>query len=371
METKCASPERSSQKAILTSKAIIEDEEIFLKTLNACPDVVLVLNEHRQIICGNDQLLHLVQLSCTTDVLGKRPGEAFNCIHSDEEEAGCGTSEFCRECGAVKSVLNAQKGQSDSNECHMTIRTDKGDSSLDLRVWTVPMNIKGEIYVVLTIRDIGDEKRREALEHTFFHDILNELGVVMGYSQNVRDGFLLEGENPGNKMNLYAQRLVETIYAQRDLLAAERDMFEPKKVKFDVEGFIKEITDNASNSTWARHRGIECDCNNSTVDIETDRIILSRIMINLIKNAVEATETNGTVLVQYRRHEKHIFSVHNDSVMPETARLQIFQRSFSTKGKGRGTGTYSIKLFAEKYLKGKVAFTSTTNEGTTFTVSLP
>lgn len=57
--------------------------------------------------------------------------------------------------------------------------------------------------------------------------------------------------------------------------------------------------------------------------------------------------------------------------MPDEVKLQIFQRSFSTKGRGRGIGTYSIKLFTEKYLEGKVSFTSKEGEGTVFTVELP
>mgnify|MGYP006293419399 CR=1 len=36
--------------------------------------------------------------------------------------------------------------------------------------------------------------------------------------------------------------------------------------------------------------------------------------------------------------------------------MLLFKRSFSTKGVGRGIGTYSMKLFGEKYLKGKVDF---------------
>jgi sensor histidine kinase regulating citrate/malate metabolism len=52
--------------------------------------------------------------------------------------------------------------------------------------------------------------------------------------------------------------------------------------------------------------------------------------------------------------------------------LQIFQRSFSTKGEnGRGIGAYSVKLFGEGYLKGKVAFSSSDPEGTVFSLSLP
>ena len=50
---------------------------------------------------------------------------------------------------------------------------------------------------------------------------------------------------------------------------------------------------------------------------------------------------------------------------------QVFQRAFSTKGKGRGLGTYAIKLFSEKYLQGTVAFTSTEADGTLFRASYP
>lgn len=38
--------------------------------------------------------------------------------------------------------------------------------------------------------------------------------------------------------------------------------------------------------------------------------------------------------------------------------LQIFKRSFSTKRKGRGLGTYSMKLIGKDYLKGYIRFIS-------------
>jgi sensor histidine kinase regulating citrate/malate metabolism len=50
--------------------------------------------------------------------------------------------------------------------------------------------------------------------------------------------------------------------------------------------------------------------------------------------------------------------------------MQLFQRSFSTKGNGRGIGTYSIKLLTENYLKGKVSFFSNEEEGTVFSIEL-
>jgi sensor histidine kinase regulating citrate/malate metabolism len=56
--------------------------------------------------------------------------------------------------------------------------------------------------------------------------------------------------------------------------------------------------------------------------------------------------------------------------MPPEIQLQVFQRSCSTKGDGRGTGTYSIRLLSS-YLLGAASFSSTPEEGTTFHVTLP
>jgi sensor histidine kinase regulating citrate/malate metabolism len=52
--------------------------------------------------------------------------------------------------------------------------------------------------------------------------------------------------------------------------------------------------------------------------------------------------------------------------MPRAVQLQIFQRSFSTKGNGRGLGTYSMKLLSERYLNGRVTFKSSSRDGTVF-----
>jgi sensor histidine kinase regulating citrate/malate metabolism len=52
--------------------------------------------------------------------------------------------------------------------------------------------------------------------------------------------------------------------------------------------------------------------------------------------------------------------------MPDDVQLQVFKRSFSTKGAGRGLGTYSMKLLSEQYLNGRIALISSPQAGTTF-----
>jgi len=72
----------------------------------------------------------------------------------------------------------------------------------------------------------------------------------------------------------------------------------------------------------------------------------------------------------YTQNKEVLFWVHNSTHMPEETQSQIFKRSFSTKGKSRGLGTYSIRLLSEEYLGGKVWFESTPEKGTTFYLKL-
>jgi signal transduction histidine kinase len=106
--------------------------------------------------------------------------------------------------------------------------------------------------------------------------------------------------------------------------------------------------------------------------LKTDGALLKRILLNMAKNAAEATPEHGSITINYgHKPGIAVFSVHNNGMIPNHIRLQIFQRSFSTKGDGRGMGTYSMKLFGENYLRGRVYFISDEKAGTVFTIELP
>jgi len=158
---------------------------------------------------------------------------------------------------------------------------------------------------------------------------------------------------------------------QRQIRAAENGELE---IKIELTNSI-ELLDSAIGKIGfheaGKDRSIIKDKNSANVDFETDKILFQRVIINLLKNALEATEVTGTVLAGIENNEDKVtFWVKNDQVMPEDAQKQLFQRSFSTKGSGRGIGTYSIRLITENYLKGKVSFISNETEGTVFSIEL-
>jgi signal transduction histidine kinase len=109
------------------------------------------------------------------------------------------------------------------------------------------------------------------------------------------------------------------------------------------------------------------------VAIETDISLLSRVLCNMIINALEATEENGSVRVgATSKNGRLSLCVWNAGEIPADIAKRVFQRDFSTKAQaGRGIGTFSMMLFGEKYLGGRVDFTTSSSDGTVFRFILP
>ncbi len=90
----------------------------------------------------------------------------------------------------------------------------------------------------------------------------------------------------------------------------------------------------------------------------------------MVVNALEAADTRQTVTLDCRlKGREVVFSVSNPGLIPEEVRPEIFRRTYSTKGPGRGLGTYSMRLLSS-LLQGEVSFVCEKGE-TTFFLSLP
>jgi len=167
--------------------------------------------------------------------------------------------------------------------------------------------------------------------------------------------------------------LIEEIISQRQLLAAERGELKVNKKAVNINKLITETVQQIAHHQVAKTIPIVFVNQQENLTFTTDPVLLKRVLLNLLKNAVEASKPNQEVEIGFStaNNNEVIISVKNDTIMSQDIQLQIFQRSFSTKGEARGIGTYSIKMFTEQYLGGKVSFVSNATEKTVFSISLP
>jgi len=370
LSTQYAPAERASSEEIQEQSLFFSEPHNLEAFSDSMPNIFLALNKQRQIVFSNQALLDLVGRKDPKEVYGLRPGEVLNCIHAIKTDGGCSTTEFCRTCGAVNAILSAIGGKKDVKECRIT---NQRSESLDLRVWATPFFGHEGKFISFVVTDISHEKRRRALERIFFHDVLNTAGGVRGLAEILKEE---EDDQEADELIDLIQKgtnaLIEEINAQKELSAAETGELSIHPESVRANELLKEVSDLYENHEVSHDRSIALDLDKDNIEFTTDRTLARRVLANMLKNALEASSVGGTVSIGGKGEGDFVeFRVHNDGYMPRSSQLQVFQRSFSTKGNGRGLGTYSIKLLTERYLKGTVSFTSTEDEGTTFRVSLP
>ena len=369
MPTLFAPAERASLQELQHQSELFERYAWLTDVMAGVPDIFMVLNQYRQIVFANRAVFRQLNIMDKAAMFGLRPGEALDCVHASESDGGCGTTEFCRECGAVHAIMNSLGGRECVQECRIARRN--GDA-LDLRVSATPVTLEDQEFVMFAVNDISNEKRRRVLERLFFHDILNTAGGMLGIAEILRDASADELEDLKSIVLELSERLVEEIRSQQILAAAEGGDLAITPQEISIGALFEETVEVYSHHEVIRHRSLKIDPASEDVSFKSDRNLARRVIGNMTKNALEGSAPGETVTLSAVHSGGEVrISVHNPGVMPRSVQLQIFQRSFSTKGAGRGLGTYSIKLFSERFLHGRAFFTSTPEDGTTFTVVYP
>ncbi|HIJ78175.1 MAG: PAS domain-containing sensor histidine kinase [Desulfobulbaceae bacterium] len=365
--------QRSCTSEIETQRKTILENSLLIELLNSFPDLVAVLNRHRQIVYANQAFTDLLGPVNSLDLFGKRPGEALDCQQAFKNENGCGTGESCTTCGAAQAIATCGRHhQENRQECSITQETT--GLALEFQVKATPLPQHSGELTLLFLSDITQEKRRRALERIFFHDVMNTAGGLAGMSR-----LLCNQEIPAEKKDKFlamiqtnSERLSEEITAQRELCAAENNELNLSAAPCSTLCAIKEMALFYGCNDNENSYQIEIDSAAEDTTVITDRHLLNRVLGNMIKNAREAINPEETIRIGCRTlGDTTEFWVHNPGHIQHQDQLRIFRRSFSTKGPDRGLGTYSIKLLGERYLGGKVSFTSSPEKGTTFALRLP
>lgn len=333
------------------------------------PVAVMVFNSHRQIVFINTKARALASDPKAVPY-GLRPGEAFGCIHANETAGGCGTANFCRFCGAAKSIASALSGALDLQQCQIDRIISQRHDQLDLLVWTKPFSTHDQLFILAALVDISAEQRRDTFERIFLHDILNtatSIQSVLYMIDSSPDGF----REYLDLAKLAADQLSEEIQTHRSIWDAEHGKLTLNASVVSIPDVIKKV--GSLYNFMAEERGIKVKIHPcGEKKIISDEVLLKRVVSNLVKNAIEACHSGEMVeLLCFDRGEAVELQIKNPAIIDEAVQANLFKRSFSTKAKGRGWGTYAARLFIEVYLGGRISFESSPEKGTIFTIKLP
>lgn len=374
MKTYFASAERLTREMLQRDIDSAVANPVIDGLLNTVSGLVAVLNEHRQILAVNDAFLSMLGIDNADLALGLRPGEAIGCIHHDANENGCGTSRYCATCGAAIAIVSClARNETVERTCAIEVASDNIRNDLFLRVRACPITVQGSRMILLFIQDITHRQQWEALGRVFFHDIGNIIHSLLGYSEILAKRTTHENRREIQRIHRLAVRLAREVQMQKHLTQTMEEGYQLVLTPITVEQIFTELKAAFSSHPAAGARAIDFSDRSLQVRFKSDFFLLTRVLTNMIVNALEATDRGETVKVWVDSDDRSLsFFVWNHQAIDKSVVDRIFQRNVSTKAdSGRGLGTYSMKLFGEKYLNGRIDFFTSLGKGTTFSLRIP
>jgi two-component system nitrogen regulation sensor histidine kinase NtrY len=203
------------------------------------------------------------------------------------------------------------------------------------------------------------------------HEIKNPLTPMRLSVQSFERKFNPKDENIKEKLAEYSQTLIQQIDVMSAIASAFSDfakMPTQKKEEIEVISVVKLALD-IFNEKSVKYQTKEVE-----LYAFLDKTQLIRIVTNLVKNALQATENEENPLINIEVISegstiKIIVSDNGKGISAEVKDL-IFEPKFTTKSSGMGLGLPMIKNIIEAYY-GIISFTSNEGVGTVFTVVLP
>ena len=203
------------------------------------------------------------------------------------------------------------------------------------------------------------------------HEIKNPLTPMRLTVQSFERRFDAEDEGAKEKLKDFSETLIQQIDVMSSIASAFSDfakMPTQKKEKIEVIGVVKMAIDIFAENY------ITYIPKEEALYANLDKTQLIRIVTNLVKNAIQASENQKEPLIEVKvsseKNDIKIVVTDNGKGVAENVKHLVFEPKFTTKTSGMGLGLPMIKNIIEAY-DGSISFSSAENVGTSFTVVLP
>jgi signal transduction histidine kinase len=210
------------------------------------------------------------------------------------------------------------------------------------------------------------------------HQILQKVGLLGLQCDLLRD-VLQEEETAPTSVITEAQGRVEQLdhtlndlnQTLSDLLIFSRD-FVLHREPCSLDHLVNEVVEEMRTTAAARRVSIHYRCEGAIIPLAVDRIKLKQALLNLLKNAVEASPVMGEVVVTLGASEQleYVSMQDHGQGIAEADLPRLFSPFFSTKEKGTGLGLTFAQKIVELH-KGHIVVNNNPDAGATFRIELP
>lgn len=212
----------------------------------------------------------------------------------------------------------------------------------DLSINQTTMNLNGSKFTVFTINDLrrpvqtAEVESWEKLTRVLTHEIMNSLTPIQSIAET------MSGKATGDEE---AEAFSTISSSSRSLMLFVKNfrkfsvLPQPQMKVMYVKPFLEKCVRMAEE--YVRDTGIRIflECFPSGMMAYTDEDLLSQVMLNIVKNAVESDPTLISIEAGVKADESVVIRISNDGApIPDEIAGQIFTPFFTTRPQGSGIG---------------------------------
>jgi putative PEP-CTERM system histidine kinase len=243
---------------------------------------------------------------------------------------------------------------------------------------TMTRQLAGALWFARLGEQLAETRQLESLHRLssfVLHDIKNQVSGLSLVVENARR-HLQDPQFQRDAMAVVAR----TVDNLRELMSQVAGVARPARVvreRCRVSELVAEAVEKSGLKDGAVS-GVQLDVRcASEGEVELDRGLMVRVLVNILTNAREALNGRGQIRVDARlegaRHGRELWLQVSDSgrgMSPDFVRESLFRPFASTKPHGLGIGLVQSKSIVEAH-DGRIEVESRPGEGTTFSIRIP
>lgn len=201
------------------------------------------------------------------------------------------------------------------------------------------------------------------------HEIRNPMTSVRGFMQ------LMQKENLTKEQHLYISISIEELDRAQEIINQYLALAKPQTDQYEIIDLTSVIQQSIDvMHSYAILNSIHITQQvESSLEIEGLKLEIQQVLINIIKNAIEAIKSEGEIRISAAKNSNGFVSIQikdNGVGMTEDQMKKLGSPYYSTKEKGTGLGLTVCHQIV-KQMGGQIMIKSELKKGTCFTINLP
>lgn len=203
------------------------------------------------------------------------------------------------------------------------------------------------------------EKRRNLMLSDIAHDLRTPITTIAGYSKALNDGMVASEEKKKEYLQAIenkSSRMSDLINLLFDYVRLDSEHYGLRREEIDLSELLRKIAASLYSDVEEKNMEFEISIPEEVYMVSLDRVQFSRVVVNLINNAIKHNEAGTTISLEMKpkKDKIQIIVSDNGSLIPTFLAEHIFEPfamgdESRTAQRGSGLGLSIAKKIVEMH----------------------